>query len=125
MLLTEFRLDARKQYLQGMCKEIFSYIKEWVANSEDNVPVLCLSGPAGKGKSAITYTIAKWFEDVKGLCSCYYSDRQREAVRRYEKIFSMIARDLADSDSEMRRGLADVVQAASSLKKTADILHQW
>jgi hypothetical protein len=87
--------------------------------------VLWLSGPAGKGKSAIAHTIAKWFEDVGGLSSCYSFDRQREADRHHEKIFSTIARDLADRDPGMRRALADAVQAASSLKKTAVIVRQW
>jgi hypothetical protein len=87
--------------------------------------VLWLSGPAGKGKSAIAHTIAKWYEDAGGLGSCYSFDRQREADRRHEKIFSTIARDLADRDPGMRRALANAVQAASSLKKTADIVQQW
>jgi hypothetical protein len=119
-------LDTRKECLQGTRTEILSQITEWVNSTENNVPrVLWLSGPAGKGKSAIAHTIAKWFEDVGGLGSCYTFDRQREADRRHEKIFSTIARDLADRDLEMRRALADAVQAASSLKKTADIIQQW
>jgi hypothetical protein len=119
-------LDTRKQCLQGTRKEILSEIAEWVKSTGDNVPrVLWLSGPAGKGKSAIAHTIAKWFEDAGGLGSCYSFDRQREADRRHEKIFSTIARDLADRDPGMRRALADAVQAASSLKKTADIVQQW
>ncbi|KAG2344492.1 hypothetical protein BDR05DRAFT_189862, partial [Suillus weaverae] len=119
-------LDTRKQCLEGTRTEILSQITEWVNSTGDNVPrVLWLSGPAGKGKSAIAHTIAKWFEDVGGLGSCYSFDRQREADRRHEKIFSTIARDLADRDPEMRRALAGAVQAASSLKKTADIIQQW
>jgi hypothetical protein len=119
-------LDTRKRCLQGTRMKILSEITEWVNSIGDNVPrVLWLSGPAGKGKSAIAHTIADWFEDVGGLGSCYTFDRQREADRRHEKIFSTIARDLADRDPEMRRALAGVVQAASSLKKTADILQQW
>jgi hypothetical protein len=119
-------LDTRKQCLQGTRTEILSEITEWVKSTGDNVPrVLWLSGPAGKGKSAIAHTIAKWFEDVGGLGSCYSFDRQREADRRHEKIFSTIARDLADRDPGMRRALADAVQAASSLKKTPDIIQQW
>ncbi|KAG2036722.1 hypothetical protein BDR03DRAFT_898125 [Suillus americanus] len=99
---------------------------EWVNNTGDNTQrVLWLSGPAGKGKSAIVHTIAKWVNDVGGLGSCYCFDRQREADRRHEKIFSTISRDLADRDPEMRQALADAVQAASSLKKTADIIQQW
>ncbi|KAG1859617.1 hypothetical protein DFJ58DRAFT_286078 [Suillus subalutaceus] len=81
-------LDTRKQCLQGTRTEILSQITEWVNSTGDNVPrVLWLSGPAGKGKSAIAHTIAKWFNDVGGLGSCYSFDRQREADRRHEKIF--------------------------------------
>ncbi|KIK45029.1 hypothetical protein CY34DRAFT_574316, partial [Suillus luteus UH-Slu-Lm8-n1] len=119
-------LDTRKQCLQGTRTEILSEITEWVKSTGDNVQrVLWLSGPAGKGKSAIAHTIAKRFEDAGGLGSCYSFDRQREADRRHEKIFSTIARDLADRDPGMRRALADAVQAASSLKTTADIVQQW
>ncbi|KIK37359.1 hypothetical protein CY34DRAFT_810405, partial [Suillus luteus UH-Slu-Lm8-n1] len=52
-------------------------------------------------------------------------DRDREADRRHEKIFSTIAGDLADRDSGVRRALADTVQHASALKTTADIIQQW
>jgi ATP-dependent Lon protease len=70
-------LDTRKQCLQGTRTEILSQITEWVFSTGDNVQrVLWLSGPAGKGKSAIAHTIAKWFEDVGGLGSCYSFDRQ-------------------------------------------------
>jgi hypothetical protein len=119
-------LDTRKQCLQGTRTEILSEITKWVKSTGDNVPrVLWLSGPAGKGKSAIAHTIAKRFEEAGGLGSCYSFDRQREADRRHEKIFSTIARDLADRDPGMRRALADAVQAAGSLKTTADITQQW
>jgi hypothetical protein len=119
-------LDTRKQCLQGTRTQILSQITEWVNSAGDNVPrVLWLSGPAGKGKSAIAHTIAKWFEDVGGLGSCYTFDRQREADHRHEKIFSTIARDLADRDPEMRRALAGAIQTANSLKNTADITQQW
>ncbi|KIK38627.1 hypothetical protein CY34DRAFT_14919 [Suillus luteus UH-Slu-Lm8-n1] len=119
-------LDTRKQCLQGTRAEILSEITEWVNSTGDNVPrVLWLSGPAGKGKSAIAHTIAKYFKDAGGLGSCYSFDRHRQADRRHEKIFSTIARDLADRDPEMRRALAGAVQDEISLKKTVDIIQQW
>jgi len=119
-------LDTRKQCLQGTRTEILSQITEWVNSTGDNVQrVLWLSGPAGKGKSAIAHSIAKWVNDMGGLGSCYCFDRQQEADRRHEKIFSTIARDLADRDPEMRRALADAIKPANSPKKTADIIQQW
>jgi hypothetical protein len=51
--------------------------------------------------------------------------RHREADRRHEKIFSTIARDLADRDPGMKRALADAVKNANSLKNTTDIIQQW
>jgi len=118
--------DTGKQCLPGTRTEIISEITDWVNSTGDDVQrVLWLSGPAGKGKSAIAHTIANWFNDVGGLCSCYCFDHQRDADRRHEKIFSTIARDLADRDPEMRRALAEAVQDASSLKTTVDIVQQW
>jgi hypothetical protein len=119
-------LDTRKQCLKGTRTEILSNITEWVNSTGDNVPrVLWLSGPAGKGKSAIAHTIAKSFKDAGGLGSCYCFDRQRKEDRRHEKIFSTIARDLTDCDPGMRRALADAVKTTSSLKETSDIIQQW
>jgi hypothetical protein len=119
-------LDTRKQCLQGTRTEILSQITDWVNSTGDDVPrVLWLSGPAGKGKSAIAHTIATWFHNVGGLGSCYCFDRHREADRRHEKVFSTIARDLADRDPGMKRALADAVQAESALKNTVDIVQQW
>ncbi|KAG1813769.1 hypothetical protein DFJ58DRAFT_892070 [Suillus subalutaceus] len=106
--------------------EILSQITEWVNSTGDNVPrMLWLSGPAGKGKSAIAHTIANWFNETGGLGSCFCFDRHREADRRHEKIFSTIARDLADCDPGMKRALADAVKDANSLKNTTDIIQQW
>jgi hypothetical protein len=119
-------LDTKKECLQGTRTEILSDITTWVNSTGDNVQrVLWLSGPAGKGKSAIGHTIAKYFKDAGGLGSCYSFDRQRQADHRHEKIFSIIARDLADRDPGMRRTLAGAVQGEISLKKTADIIQQW
>src|SRR6267154_5177269 len=119
-------LDTRKQCLPGTRMEILSQITDWINSIGDDVPrVMWLSGPAGKGKSAIAHTIARWFKDMGGLGSCYCFDRHREADRRHEKIFSTIARDLADHDPEMKRALADAVKNDSSLKNTADIVQQW
>ncbi|KAG1762120.1 hypothetical protein EDD22DRAFT_953389 [Suillus occidentalis] len=104
-------LDTRNQWLEGTRTEIILQITGWIDSTGDNVPrVLWLSGPVGKGKSAIAHTIAKSFEDKAGLGSRYSFDHQREADRFHEK---------------MRRALADAVKTASSLKRTANIAQQW
>jgi hypothetical protein len=87
--------------------------------------VLWLSGPAGTGKSAITHTIAKWFDDMGVLGSCFCFDKVQAAEKHHEKVFSTIARDLADRDPEMRRALANAVKNSTSLKNSKDIFQQW
>jgi hypothetical protein len=119
-------LHTGKQCLPGTRTEILSKITEWVNSTTDDVPrVLWLSGLPGMGKSAIAHTIAKWCNDFGVRGSCYTFDRQRQADRRHEKIFSTIARELADCDPEMRRALADAVKDAMALKNTVDITQQW
>jgi hypothetical protein len=119
-------VDTAKQCLSGTRTDILSQITKWIHNSGDSVPrVMWLSGPAGKGKSAIAHTIANWFNESGGLGSCFCFDQHREADRRHEKIFSTIARDLADRDPGMKRALADAVKNANSLKNTTDIIQQW
>ncbi|KAG0697247.1 hypothetical protein DFH29DRAFT_1003912 [Suillus ampliporus] len=60
-----------------------------------------------------------------GLGVCYSFDRDRDVDHRHEKVFSTIARDLADRHPEMRRALADALQNASALKTTSDVVQQW
>ncbi|KAG1902624.1 uncharacterized protein F5891DRAFT_1215023 [Suillus fuscotomentosus] len=119
-------LNTMKQCLPGTRKEILSQITDWINDSGDAAKhVMWLSGPAGKGKSAIVHTIANWFEETGGLGSCYCFYCHREADCRHEKIFSTIARDLADHDPGMKRVLANAVKNMTSLKNTTDIVQQW
>ncbi|KIK33456.1 hypothetical protein CY34DRAFT_99569, partial [Suillus luteus UH-Slu-Lm8-n1] len=119
-------LNTTKQCLPGTRTGILSQITEWINSSGDSVPrVMWLSGPAGTGKSAIAHTIANLVNDKGGLGSCFCFDRHEEADRRHEKIFSTIARDLADRDPGMKRALADAVKGNISLKNTPDIIQQW
>jgi hypothetical protein len=115
-----------KQCLPGTRTEILSQITDWINGSGDAAKrVLWLSGPAGTGKSAIAHTIAKWFNEMGVLGSCFCFDKTQEAEKHHEKVFSTIARDLADRDPEMRRSLADAVKNSTSLKNSRDIFQQW
>jgi hypothetical protein len=116
-------LNTMKQCLPGTRTEILSQITDWINGGEDAAKrVLWLSGPAGTGKSAIAHTTAKWFSAMGVLGSCFCFDKTE---KRHEKVFSTIARDLADRDPEMRRALADAVKDSTSLKNSKDIFQQW
>ena len=112
--------------MEGTRHEILDEITAWINNTEDSTPrVLWLHGEAGTGKSSIAHTIADRFKKLRRLGSCYCFDRNQLAEQRDKKIFSTIARDLADRDKQMRRELADAIHQDTSLKHTTDILQQW
>ncbi|KAG2350100.1 hypothetical protein BDR05DRAFT_955961, partial [Suillus weaverae] len=118
--------NTSKNCLQGTRQDILSEIKCWVRSTGEDVPrVLWLSGTAGQGKSAIAHTIANWSYERGGMRACFCFDRTREAERRHEKIFTTIARDLADCDITMRGALARAVHDDNELKHTIDISRQW
>jgi len=119
-------LDTQRVCLDGTRHEILDEITTWINNTEDNTPrVFWLHGNAGTGKSSIAHTIADRFKKLGRLGSCYCFDRNKMAEERHKKIFTTIARDLADRDKQMRRELANVVHLDNSLKNTTDILQQW
>ncbi|KAJ8589073.1 hypothetical protein M405DRAFT_842096 [Rhizopogon salebrosus TDB-379] len=105
--------DTSKRCLPGTRKDILSEIQDWVDNTGGDMQrVFWLSGTAGKGKSAIAHTITNWFHEHGGPVACFCFDRTQEAERRHDKIFTTIARDLADRDPIIRRTLASVVLAS-------------
>ncbi|KIO04620.1 hypothetical protein M404DRAFT_26075 [Pisolithus tinctorius Marx 270] len=119
-------VNKMRTCLDGTRAEILSEIITWIYNTDENVPrILWLYGQAGRGKSAIAHTIALWLKDTRwyGSCFCFAWDSQVE--RREEKIFTTIARDLADRDPAFRRALADVLAKDNSLKTTSDVMLQW
>ncbi|KAG2078667.1 WD40 repeat-like protein [Suillus decipiens] len=119
-------LDISKCCLPDTRKKILSEIKSWVCDPGKHVPcVMWLSGDAYTGKSAIAHTIMKWYTELGGLGACFCFDRTRGAERRHEKIFSTIARDLADCDPFVRRALADAFHHDNTLRQTTDIKEQW
>ncbi|CCM04345.1 uncharacterized protein FIBRA_06517 [Fibroporia radiculosa] len=80
---------------------------------------------AGTGKSTVAHTVANWSDEHGSLGSCFCFDRTRERERLPQKLFTTIARDLADHDPLLRRALASAVRDNNELKHTVDIKRQW
>ena len=60
-------LDTTKECLDGTRVEILKEIVDWIHDPDVNVPrVFWLHGQAGRGKSAITHTIALHYKNVGG-----------------------------------------------------------
>jgi hypothetical protein len=117
--------NTQKICLEGTRREILDEITSWVNCSEDAPRIFWLHGNAGTGKSFISHTIAHRFKKIGRLGSCFCFDRTRIAQERNQRIFSTIARDLADQDKHMKTTLMDAIRGDTSLKNTMDILQQW
>ncbi|KXN81645.1 hypothetical protein AN958_04067 [Leucoagaricus sp. SymC.cos] len=119
-------LNTEKLCLLGTRGELLDEIVKWANNINGDVPrVFWLHGTAGSGKSSIAHTIANHFKQLKRLGSCFCFARDRVADRRHEKIFTTIARDLADRDTQLLGQLSAVVRDDLSLLRTPDILQHW
>jgi len=117
--------DTSKCCLSGTRESILSEIKDWLNRTgEDAQRIFWLSGTAGKGKPAIAHTIASWFDERGGPVACSCFDCTQEAERHREKIFTTIARDLADRDPMIWRTLASAVHD-NELRHAKDIARQW
>ena len=119
-------LNKQKLCLEGTREELLEEIVGWINNVEKDTPhIFWLHGPAGSGKSSIAHTIAHRFQQLERLGSCFCFDRSQMAERRHQKIFSTIAKDLANHDRLLRRQLAAIVHENGALKNMTDILQQW
>jgi len=119
-------LNKQKICLEGTREELLGEIFGWINSvEEDTPPIFWLHGPAGTGKSSIAHTIAHRFQQLERLGSCFSFDRSQMAERRHQKVFSTIAKDLANHDRLLRRQLAAIVHDNDALKNTTDALQQW
>ena len=120
-------LNKQKICLEGTQEELLEEITTWINSAEEDTPrVFWLHGPTGTGKSSIAHTIAYRFQQLERLGSCFCFDRSQMGERRHEKVFSTIAKDLANHDRLLRRLLARaIVGDNDALKNTTDILQQW
>ncbi|GJJ11128.1 hypothetical protein Clacol_005359 [Clathrus columnatus] len=119
-------LNTTKQCLLGTRIEVLEEIVDWINDGDESCPRLFwLAGPAGVGKSAIAHSIAVQFESIGRLGSFFCFDRNCSLERRRDKVFSTIARDLADLDIRIKHELAKVIRNKTSLRTTTDLHLQW
>ncbi|GJJ11030.1 hypothetical protein Clacol_005261 [Clathrus columnatus] len=119
-------LNTGKQCLFGTRIEVLNEIVDWINDGDESCPKLFwLTGPAGVGKSAIAHSTAFQFESIGRLGSFFCFDRNYSLEQRRDKIFSTIARDLADLDIQFKHELGKVIRNKTSLRTTTDLHLQW
>ncbi|ETW77087.1 hypothetical protein HETIRDRAFT_174269 [Heterobasidion irregulare TC 32-1] len=115
--------DETKACQVGTRVQILDDIAKWV-NEDDAPRILFLSGAAGTGKSAIAHTIAHRFKKMNRLGSSFCFVRGR-TDRGPDKLFSTVARDLADFDQGIRCALHEVVKDNKALRVTSKVSQQF
>ena len=115
--------DEAKGCQAGTRVGILDEITEWI-NAEDGPRIFLLSGAAGTGKSAIAHTIAHRFKNMNRLGSSFCFVRGR-TDRGPDKLFSTVARDLADFDEGIRRTLYKVVKDNKALRVALKVTQQF
>jgi DNA polymerase III delta prime subunit len=117
------RFDLGKQCLPGTREDVLEKIFAW-ANSDADMPrILVLNGAPGSGKSTIAHTVSRRFNELRRLGSSFFF-RREHPERSPDKLFSTIARDLADLDPEWKEALKQVV-GPRALRKTGSIQEQF
>ncbi|KAI6006869.1 hypothetical protein EDD15DRAFT_2119733, partial [Pisolithus albus] len=118
-------LNTMKTCLENTRREILEDIITWVNDASHGVPsILWLHGQAGRGKTAISHTIASWLKNTGGLGSCFCFARDKQGEHR-EKMLTTIARDLAGNYPVFRRALFHTLDEDHTRKTTPDLLQQW
>jgi len=119
-------VNQMKKCLDGTRTEILNEIVDWINNPDPSTPrILWLHGQAGKGKSAIAHTIALHAKNLGNLGSCFCFTRVRQHEGLHMKLFTTIARDVADRDLRYRLLLAGVISNDHALRDTEDVVEQW
>jgi len=114
------RFDPEKVCLPHTRDGIIDEINRWInsPNGDEVHRIFYLSGVAGSGKSTIAHTIAHRYDQLGRLGSSFCFDRADQVNRRPDNIFSTIARDLADLDSQRKHILWLTVKEKRSLRIT-------
>ncbi|KAG6331356.1 hypothetical protein ID866_7734 [Astraeus odoratus] len=119
-------MNTTKRCLDGTRTSILEEIVDWIDSHDPDTPrIFWLHGHAGKGKSAIAHTISMHYEHLGRLGSCFCFANARQTEQLHEKLFTTIARDLADRDVGFKSELAEAVSNKEWLKRTPDVMQQW
>ncbi|KAG9309439.1 hypothetical protein JVU11DRAFT_10408 [Chiua virens] len=113
------RYSQDKGCLPGTRETLLREICDILNNPADDAPRVCLlTGVAGSGKSAVAHTIAQLYDGQRRLGSSYCFATTDIARRNPGNLFSTIARDLADVDSQYKFALWSIVKGNQALRRS-------
>jgi hypothetical protein len=104
-----------KGCLPGTRTAFLDFIVDWV-NSPNSPRVLVLFGLAGTGKSAIAHEIARRFDDMHRLTSSFMFIRKEQSKNEAYRLFTNLARNLADRYPLFKAALGKIVKDDTTLR---------
>ncbi|KDQ11389.1 hypothetical protein BOTBODRAFT_459700 [Botryobasidium botryosum FD-172 SS1] len=89
--------DPESGCLSDTREVLLAEIMDWIrgTGASDDAEILCLTGVAGSGKTAIAHTVAQRCHKEGILASSFFFNREFEDRNRPDKLLSTMARDLA------------------------------
>ncbi|KDQ16474.1 hypothetical protein BOTBODRAFT_106863, partial [Botryobasidium botryosum FD-172 SS1] len=118
--------DPESGCLSDTREALLEEIMEWIrgGSASDGAEILCLTGVAGSGKTAIAHTVAQRCHEEGILTSSFFFSREFEERSRPDKLFSTMARDLAARYPNIGTQLSSALEADPSLA-TASLSRQF
>ncbi|EIW74387.1 WD40 repeat-like protein, partial [Coniophora puteana RWD-64-598 SS2] len=111
-------VDDRKLCLPGTRTQVLEEIDQWINCTEADCPkVLLLTGVAGSGKSAIAHSVAKKYHDL-GRTGASFACKRGDSSRDAQKMFSTMARNLADWNQTFKSELSEKITNDKELRTT-------
>ena len=96
----------------------------WADDNYDERCIFWLNGMAGTGKSTIARTIANEYYKTGRLGASFFFTRGEGDLASSNKLFTSIARQLADKEPRLRRYVCDAVANNSGISQLG-LEHQW
>ena len=119
------RFKLEKRCLPGTHESLLAEICDVLNNPDDNAPRVCfLTGVAGSGKSAVAHSIARSYNEQKWLGSSYCFASTDVPNRNPQNLFSTIARDLSDHNTQYKSALWGIVKDNRALRTSQSPLEQ-
>ncbi|KAJ3997666.1 hypothetical protein F5050DRAFT_1876401 [Lentinula boryana] len=114
-------LDKDKICLEGTRTAIIKEISQWIHNNDTQIFFLC--GEAGTGKSTISHTIGKLFDNCLGSFFCF--DRAFSTKRTPSNALCTIAYELGIKFPEIGSKLLQTLEVNPNILESTDIQELW
>jgi hypothetical protein len=99
--------------LSGTRTALLTEIFTWITNESSTTQLFWLADVAGAGKSSVAHSVAQWSHERNILASSFFFDREVAGRNNRQKLFSTIARDLANVDASLAQQIS--IEQDSSL----------